>query len=92
MAGAISILNRADSDNDDVVSMEKVLVITEYSYNFPLEVELVAAEQVACNTSAEYCSLKPCSYSSKYIGGVEDIICKNDKKVVPETLQQRVMN
>ena len=92
VADAISRLDRAAPDSEEAVIMEEVLSITEDSYEFPLELELIAAEQAVCNTLAERRSLKPDSYISKTIGGVEGIICKNDKIVVPETLQQRVMD
>ena len=58
--------------------MEDVLRITEVSYEFRLELELITAKLAACNTLAERCSLKPNSYTSKTIGGIEGIICNND--------------
>ena len=45
VADAISRLDRAAPDSEEAVIMEEVLSITEDSYEFPLELELIAAEQ-----------------------------------------------
>ena len=72
--------------------MEEVLVINEDNYEFPLEPELIAAEQAACNTLSERRSLKPQAYTSITIGEIEGIICKGGKIVIPDSLQQRVLD
>ena len=47
VADAISRLDRAAPNSEEAVIMEEVLSITEDSYEFPLELELIVAVQTA---------------------------------------------